>query len=285
MEQKQVWIDKTGAAEEMLETSRGLCLCGMPGLGRKQWCGCCWSVIRKLYPCAGSLDQLRPPEERQEKKAVWYLVRGLSFRDLSRAGRTAAADIFPDGGPGSDYICDGRGNPGGIAGICMEWKSESGVSGLFLVYPGGNRTVFKRVQKPSEPGEYLSSYQRLAGASGPSGPGSSGSCRSAGSRKNCAPGSKSGQFIRGEILGSISEEERDVMVQRACFPRLNRELEQLLWKDPRQETEEKLFMRGILFYQPGKSSWYVHPAIRLLLGKKLPLNSTEPPLSGMSGRA
>ena len=87
-----------------------------------------------------------------------------------RAGRTAAADIFPDGGPGSDYICDGRGNPGGIAGICMEWKSESGVSGLFLVYPGGNRTVFKRVQKPSEPGEYLSSYQRLAGASVPSGP-------------------------------------------------------------------------------------------------------------------
>ena len=83
MEQKQVWIDKTGAAEEMLETSRGLCLCGMPGLGKKTMVRMLLERHPEVYPCAGSLDQLRPPEERQEKKAVWYLVRGLSFRDLS----------------------------------------------------------------------------------------------------------------------------------------------------------------------------------------------------------
>lgn len=267
MEQKQVWIDKTGAAEEMLETSRGLCLCGMPGLGKKTMVRMLLERHPEVYPCAGSLDQLRPPEERQEKKAVWYLVRGLSFRDLSGlAGQLRQIFSRMEDRDRIIFVTEGE-----IPEELLEFVWNGSLS---LVYPDSfwfTREETERYLKEyKSPLNRESTYRLTRGWPGllallvriqrqlPE-------CWQP--EELCAR-FEVRQFIRGEILGSISEEERDVMVQRACFPRLNRELEQLLWKDPRQETEEKLFMRGILFYQPGKSSWYVHPAIRLLLGEK-----------------
>lgn len=77
------------------------------------------------------------------------------------------------------------------------------------------------------------------------------------------------QYIRTQILPLLPEEEQELLRERAPFPRLDEELEEILWDDPRRETEDRLFARGAMVFVPDGKYWYVHPAIRLAIGHRL----------------
>ena len=142
-------IDKTRPLEEMLETSSGICLCGMPGLGKKTMIRMLLERHPEVAPRVCALkDLLLPETEKPEgKTACWYLVQNLSETGTAGAVGTAAVFLFSSPGRRPPVSDDGRRDPRGIAGICLERKSESGVPGLFLVYPGGDRALSAGLQK------------------------------------------------------------------------------------------------------------------------------------------
>ena len=72
-------IDKTAAVEEMLQTSAAVCLCGMPGIGKKTLVRLLLKKHPEVYSIICSPEDLTviSPDEREGKSCTWYLVRKL----------------------------------------------------------------------------------------------------------------------------------------------------------------------------------------------------------------
>ena len=72
-------IDKTAAVEEMIQTSAAVCLCGMPGVGKKTLVRLLREKHPEVHSIICSLEDLTPvpPNKRQGKSCTWYLVRKL----------------------------------------------------------------------------------------------------------------------------------------------------------------------------------------------------------------
>lgn len=78
------------------------------------------------------------------------------------------------------------------------------------------------------------------------------------------------QYIGTQILSALPEEEVALLKERAPFPRLEEELELLLWNDSRRDEEDRLCARGAMVFVPEKKCWYVHPALRIAIDDRAP---------------
>ena len=66
-------IDKTAAVVEMLQTSAAVCLCGMPGVGKKTLVRLLREKHPEVHSIIGSLENLTPVplNERQGNSCTW----------------------------------------------------------------------------------------------------------------------------------------------------------------------------------------------------------------------
>ena len=78
------------------------------------------------------------------------------------------------------------------------------------------------------------------------------------------------QYIETQILSVLPREEVELLKERAPFPRLEEELELLLWNESRRDEEDRLFSRGAMVFVPEKTCWYVHPALRISMEDRAP---------------
>ena len=78
------------------------------------------------------------------------------------------------------------------------------------------------------------------------------------------------QYIGTQILSALPAEEAALLKERAPFPRLEEELELLLWSDSRRDEEDRLCARGAMVFVPEKKCWYVHPALRIAIDDRAP---------------
>lgn len=78
------------------------------------------------------------------------------------------------------------------------------------------------------------------------------------------------QYIGTQILSALPAEEVALLKERAPFPRLEEELELLLWNDSRRDEEDRLCARGAMVFVPEKKCWYVHPALRIAIDDRAP---------------
>lgn len=259
-------IDKTAAVEEMLQTSAAVCLCGMPGVGKKTLVRLLREKHPEVYSIICSLEDLTPvpPNERQGKSCTWYLVRKLDkesypgmeeqlwdfFRKMPREDR-----VF--------FATDGI--------IPRELLAFVWNGGLSLIYPEAfwfteaETLRYLKDQKSLLDGEEV--YRFTQGWAG---------ClallvkvqkqlRERWSLEELCGRYEIRSFIQNRILDCLPEEEKKLLCERAAFPRINSELAALLWNEPYSDIEEKLFMRGLMIYSSNKAHWQVQPVIRRCL--------------------
>ena len=74
-------IDKTAAVEEMIQTSAAVCLCGMPGVGKKTLVRLLREKHPEVHSIICSLEDLTPvpPNERQGKSSPLVETADRSF--------------------------------------------------------------------------------------------------------------------------------------------------------------------------------------------------------------
>ena len=256
-------IDKTRPLEEMLETSSGICLCGMPGLGKKTMIRMLLERHPEVAPRVCALkDLLLPETEKPEgKTACWYLVQNLSETGTAGAVERLRSFFFHLRGEDRLFLM----TDGEIPGELLEFVWNGSLS---LVYPDSfwftraeTARYLRACRSPLDPEQTYDFTRGWAGLLAllvriqkqmtevwtP---------RELYSRYEVR------RYIADRILKRLPEEEREILLRCASFPRMDRELAALLWQEPQQDAEERLFMRGLLLYQPGRASWFVHPAIR-----------------------
>ena len=78
------------------------------------------------------------------------------------------------------------------------------------------------------------------------------------------------RFVQEQILRELPEDEMRLVRQRAFFPRLEKELEQILWGDDDWLVQEKLLSRKVMLYVPEKRYWSVHPLFRMTVEFETP---------------
>lgn len=267
-----IWIDKTAAVEELLQTSAAVCLCGMPGMGKK-------TLVRMLlqkHPEVNAVilsvkDLISVSvEERRGKECTWYLVRKLNQDDcldlekrLWEFFRTMPGEdrVFfaVDGTIPQEilsFVWNGLVSPVypealwfTKAETCRYLKEKNSILNGEEVWrfthgwPGCIALLVK-VQKQQQERwsleELCSRYEMLS-------------------------------FIQTNILNILSEEERKMLEKRALFPRINTELLEFLWGEVQSGTEESLLMKGLMVYSSREKSWQVLPVIRRCLQPEVDL--------------
>lgn len=259
-------IDKTAAVEEMIQTSAAVCLCGMPGVGKKTLVRLLREKHPEVHSIICSLEDLTPvpPNKRQGKSCTWYLVRKLDkesypgleeqiwdfFRKMPREDR-----VF--------FATDGT-IPNEL--LPFVWNG-----GLSLVYPEtfwfteAETYRYLKNEKSLLDGEEV--YRFTHGWAG---------CiallvkvqkqlQEKWSLEELCNRYEIRSFIQSRILDCLPEEEKKLLYERAAFPRIDSELVALLWHQSYPDIEEKLFMRGLMIYSSNKSHWQVQPVIRRCL--------------------
>lgn len=259
-------IDKTAAVEEMLQTSAAVCLCGMPGIGKKTLVRLLLEKHPEVHAIICSLEDLAAvsPDERQGKSCTWYLVRKLTGK--SYPGLEEQMWDFFRKMPREDkvfFATDGE--------IPQELLTFVWNGGMALVYPEtfwfteAETYRYLKEEKSILDGEEV--YRFTHGWAG---------CiallvkiqrqlREKWSLPELCSRYEVRSFIQDQILDSLPEDEKKMLYERAAFPWIDRELADLLWEKSDSKVEEKLFMRGLMNYSPNKSHWQVQPVIRRCL--------------------
>ena len=264
--QKTYIIDKTAAVEELIQTSAAVCLCGMPGVGKK-------TLVRLLiqkhpeahiYICSPENLTPIPAEERNGKDCTWYLVRKLDKE--SYPGMEDRLWEFFRKMPREDKVFFAT--DGNIPQELLPFVWNGGVS---LVYPEAfwftEAETYRYLKKEKSLLDGEEVYRFTYGWAG---------CiallvkvqrqlREKWSLEELCSRYEIRRFIQISILDCLPQEERKLLYERAAFPRIDRELAALLWDQPCSDVEEKLFMRGLMIYSSNKSHWQVQPVIRRCL--------------------
>ena len=267
-----IWIDKTAAVEELLQTSAAVCLCGMPGMGKKTLI----RMLLKKHPEVNAVilsvkDLISVSmEKRRGKECTWYLVRKLNQDDC--LGLEEKLWEFFRMMPGEDkvffavdgtipqeilsFIWNGLVSPvypealwftkaetyrylkekNSILNGDEVWRFTHGWPGCIALLV----KVQKQQQEKWSLEELCSRYEMLS-------------------------------FIQTNILNILSEEERKMLEKRAPFPRINTELLEFLWGEVQSGTEESLLMKGLMVYSSREKSWQVLPVIRRCLHPEVDL--------------
>lgn len=267
-----IWIDKTAAVEELLQTSAAVCLCGMPGMGKKTLIRMLLQKHPEVNTVILSVKDLMPVsvEKRGGKVCTWYLVRKLEQNDCPDLEATLW-DFFRmmpredkvffavDGTIPQEmlvFVWNGLVSPvypealwftevetyrylkekNSILNGEEVWRFTHGWPGCIALLV----KVQKQQQEKWSLEELCSRYEMLS-------------------------------FIQTKILNILSGEERKMLEKRALFPRINTELLELLWGEVQSGTEESLLMKGLMVYSSREKSWQVLPVIRRCLHPKVDL--------------
>lgn len=266
------WIDKTAAVEELLQTSAAVCLCGMPGMGKKTLVRMLLQKHSEVNAVILSVKDLMSVSvgERKGKACTWYLVRKFTqddcldleeklwefFRTMPREDKVffAVDGTIPQ--EILSFVWNGLISPvypealwfteaetyrylkekNSILNGEEVWRFTHGWPGCIALLV----KVQKQQQERWSLEELCSRYEMHS-------------------------------FIQTRILNILSEEERKMLEKRAPFPRINTELLELLWGEVQSGTEESLLMKGLMVYSSREKSWQVLPVIRRCLHPEVDL--------------
>lgn len=259
-------IDKTEAVENVLSRTTAVCLCGMPGIGKKTLVRMLLEKHPEVHPFICSIEDLKPVEQKEKgtKNATWYLIRpleeraypGLSeilwefFRNMKKEDRL----IFSTGGKIPEELLE------------FVWNGS-----VEILYPDVLRftraETYRYIKEQKSTLDCEQAYRLTRGWAG---------CLALMVRiQRQLPETwlseelwsryEIRKYIQKKIVEQLPEAERVLLKERAAFPRLEEELVAKLWEDPQKETEESLFQRGIMIYVPKKRYWYIQPVIRRML--------------------
>lgn len=272
MHLREVRIDKTAVIEEALRDHLAIALSGLPGTGRKTAVVMLVDKhpeVNALYCDVEEIENASVLSRRMEGKTNWYLVRkpeGSRYPDSAEGFRR-----FTQKMPREDRIffaVDGR------------------IPDAFLkfVWSGIMAVILPESLQFTE--EETCRYLRTCGS------------RLRGGEVYHMTGGWPGcvamlvrlssqlddrwtvwelcsryeirQYIGTQILPALPAEEVALLKERAPFPRLEEDLELLLWNDSRRDEEDRLCARGAMVFVPEKKCWYVHPALRIAIADCAP---------------
>ena len=272
MHLREVRIDKTDVIEEALHDHLAIALSGLPGTGRKTAVVMLVDKhpeVNALYCDAEEIENASVLSRRTEGKINWYLVRkpeGSRYPDSPEGFRRFTRKM-----PREDRIffaVDGR-----IPDAFLEFV-WSGLMAVIL--PESLRFT------EEETCRYLRTCgSRLKGREVYHMTGGWPGCVAMLVRLSSQLDDRwtvwelcsryeIRQYIGTQILSALPAEEVALLKERAPFPRLEEELEMLLWNDSRRDEEDRLCARGAMVFVPEKKCWYVHPALRIAIDDRAP---------------
>ena len=267
MSLRNVRIDKTLVIEEALQEHLAVCLCGMPGTGRKTAVSILLEKHPEVKPVFCSVDEIEDGsalERESGSQPCWYLIRkpedsrypetneGLwaFIRKMKKEDRIflAVDGLMPKGF--LEFVWNG------IMGEVLPesfWFNES--------------ETYQYLKRCKSTLRYREVYYLTGGWAG---------CiamlvrlqkqlRDRWTARELAQRYEVRQYIRNQILSVLPEDELRLLRERSSFPRLDEELVSLLWEDPQREVEERLFTRGAMVWVPDKNCWHVQPALRMAM--------------------
>ena len=262
----EIIIDKTGPVEELLKRKSVICLCGMPGIGKKTMV----RTLLKNHPEAEgkicSAEELEPSVPGEGKSCTWYLVRKLEAREYPGLAEKLW-DFFRRMPKGDKVIFAADGIvPEALLEFLWNGAMEMVYPESFWFTEAETYRYLKAVGSVLDRGE---TYRLTRGWAG---------CIALMARiqrqlpekwspEELCSRYEIRKYVGDRILGILSEKEQKFLTERAFCPRLERELEEILWRDHDEETEERLFASGIMSYVPWRNFWRVHPVIRRALRK------------------
>ena len=272
MHLREVRIDKTAVIEEALHDHLAIALSGLPGTGRKTAVVMLVDKhpeVNALYCDAEEIENASVLSRRTEGKVNWYLVRkpkGSRYPDSPEGFRRFTRKM-----PREDRIffaVDGR-----IPDAFLEFV-WSGIMAVIL--PESLQFT------EEETCRYLRTCgSRLRGREVYHMTGGWPGCVAMLVRLSSQLDDRwtvwelcsryeIRQYIGTQILSALPAEEAALLKERAPFPRLEEELELLLWSDSRRDEEDRLCARGAMVFVPEKKCWYVHPALRIAIDDRAP---------------
>ena len=262
----EIIIDKTGPVEELLKRKSVICLCGMPGIGKKTMV----RTLLKNHPEAEgkicSAEELEPSVPGEGKSCTWYLVRKLEAREYPGLAEKLW-DFFRRMPKGDKVIFAADGIvPEALLEFLWNGAMEMVYPESFWFTEAETYRYLKAVGSVLDRGE---TYRLTRGWAG---------CIALMARiqrqfpekwspEELCSRYEIRKYVGDRILGILSEKEQKFLMERAFCPRLERELEEILWRNHDEETEERLFASGIMSYVPWRNFWRAHPAIRRVLKK------------------
>ena len=262
----EIIIDKTGPVEELLKKKSVICLCGMPGIGKKTMV----RTLLKNHPEAEgkicSAEELEPSVPGEGKSCTWYLVRKLEAREYPGLAEKLW-DFFRRMPKGDKVIFAADGIvPEALLEFLWNGAMEMVYPESFWFTEAETYRYLKAVGSVLDRGE---TYRLTRGWAG---------CIALMARiqrqlpekwspEELCSRYEIRKYVGDRILGILSEKEQKFLMERAFCPRLERELEEILWRNQDEETEERLFASGIMSYVPWRNFWRVHPVIRRALRK------------------
>lgn len=272
MHLREVRIDKTDVIEEALHDHLAIALSGLPGTGRKTAVVMLVDKhpeVNALYCDAEEIENASVLSRRTEGKVNWYLVRkpeGSRYPDSPEGFWRFTRKM-----PREDRIffaVDGR-----IPDAFLEFV-WSGIMAVIL--PESLQFT------EEETCRYLRTCgSRLRGREVYHMTGGWPGCVAMLARLSSQLDDRwtvwelcsryeIRQYIGTQILSALPAEEVALLKERAPFPRLEEELELLLWNDSRRDEEDRLCARGAMVFVPEKKCWYVHPALRIAIDDRAP---------------
>lgn len=272
MHLREVRIDKTGVIEEALDDHLAIALSGLPGTGRKTAAVMLVErhpEINAIYCDVEEIEDVSALNRRISGQPNWYLVRKPEKSRYSE--NPAGFRRFTQQMPREDRILfavDGR-----IPDVFLEFV-WSGIMAVIL--PESLQFTEEETYR------YLKMCgSRLNGGEVYHMTGGWPGCAAMLVRLSEQLGEKWSvwelcgryeirQYIGTQILTLLPADEQKLLRERAAFPRLDEELEQLLWGAPLGETEDRLFSRGAMVFVPEGRYWYVHPALRIAIDDRIP---------------
>ena len=268
MNLRNVRIDKTSVLEEALKEHLIICLCGMPGIGRKTAVGMLIEKHPEVTPVFCFLKEIEDGsalEKGDREHPCWYLIR--KPENGSYPESNAGFWSFIRKMKKEDRILlalDGL-MPKGFLEFMWNGLMGEVLPETFWFTEAETYQYLKRCRSTLNCGEV---YHLTGGWAG---------CiamlvrlqnqlRDRWTAKELSQRYEVRQYIWQQILSVLPEDELNLLRERASFPRLDRELVSVLWEDAQEDVEERLFTRGAMVWIPDKNCWHVQPALRMAMG-------------------
>lgn len=265
MDVRKIRIDKTEKLEELLLSYPAICLCAMPGSGRRTAVHMLLQKHPEVRPVPCLLQDVghgKIPEDREKGKANWYLAArqdGERYPETSDGLKKFIRQMEPE--DRLFLLADGV-LPSAFLDLVWCGMMEQVLPETFWFTEA---ETYQYLKKCGSALNYRKVYSAARGWPG---------CtavlvrmqsqlRERWTVEELCRRYEVRKYVQEQILSTLPETEYDLLRERAYFPRLNEELEQYLWGDEGKLTQEKLLSRGVMLYVPEKRCWYVHPLFRM----------------------
>ena len=268
MSLRKVRIDKTAEIERLLEEYLVICLCGLPGMGRKTAVSMLLEKhpeVNPVYCYDRELRDLTALEKGKENVPNWYLIRkervGYQpdgneqywefIRNMSEGDRIFFAIDEPVRQQSLEFVWNGI-----MAVVMPETFRFSEAETCRYLKESKSRLSYREVQYMT--GGWAGCIVMLVRLEK--------QLKDRWTARELCRRYEIRSYIQNEILDIIPEDERNILKERAAFPYLDSELGSLLWNGEGKDLEERLYLRGAVIYIPEKKCWFVHPVLRIAIG-------------------